>query len=194
MSLARGVRDLENVYAAIGGAQILVGHSWGGAVVIRGGLRVAARAVATIDPMIVQVERTWYDEYVEELAESFSLSGAARDKATRTEYAQWHPDDLEGKVHAVRAMTVGPIERLRDENSAADWDLRRDIARYDKPLLLAMAGRDGSIVPGTVIDDVVAHHSPKVRIETFEDEGHNLFRTNFDAFAKTLDEFLRGLS
>lgn len=190
MTLARGVRDAQNVAAAIGGADILVGHSWGGAVVIRAGETMEVRAVAAIDPMIVQVERDWYDEYVVELAESFALSGAARDDATRAEYADWHPDDVEGKVHAVHAMTTRPIEGLRDENRLVDWDLRPDIAQYRKPLLLAMADRDGSIVPPAVIDYVEEHHSRNVEIKTFEGQGHNLYRTDFETFANVLDDFL----
>ncbi len=193
MTLARGIRDAQNVTAAIGGADVLVGHSWGGAVAIRTGEALDVRGVATIDPMIVQVERDWYDEYVEELAQSFALSGGDRDEATRAEYADWHEDDAEGKVHAVHSMTARPIERLRDENRLVDWDLRPDIAHYRKPLLLAMAGRDGSIVPEPVIDYVESHHTAYVRIERFEGQGHNLHRTGFDAFASVLDEFLRSL-
>ncbi len=194
MSLARGIRDAENVYAAIGSADVLVGHSWGGAISIRAGETLDVRGVATIDPMIVQVERDWYDEYVVELAESFKLTGGDRDEATRAEYIEWHEDDAEGKVHAVHTMTTRPIEGLRDENNPTDWDLRSDIARYRKPLLLAMAERDGSIVPESVIDYVESHHPPNVQIERFEGQGHNLHRTDFEAFATVLDKFLRGLA
>ncbi len=194
MTLQRGIRDALNVAAAIGGPNILVGHSWGGAIVIRAGETLDVRGAVAIDPMIVQVERAWYDEYVAELAESFALTGAARDDATRAEYPDWHRDDVEGKVHAVHTMTTRPIEGLRDENQLADWDLRPDIAAYRKPLLLAVAGRDGSIVPEAVIDDVTAHHSPDVRIRTFEGQGHNLHRTDFETLADVMDEFLRGLA
>jgi pimeloyl-ACP methyl ester carboxylesterase len=190
MTLERGVRDLENVAAAAGG-QIFVGHSWGGAVVVRGGLRTNAVAVAAIDPMIVQVDDSWYAEYIEELEETFALRGEARDARTRDDYAQWHPDDVAGKVHAVRAMTTGPIAGLRDENHDGRWDLRAEIATYPKPLLLVMAGREGSIVPESVLDEVAARHSASVRIVTLEDQGHNLYRTAFERFAAALDEFLR---
>ncbi|MDE2480952.1 MAG: alpha/beta hydrolase [bacterium] len=192
MSLERGVRDLENVVAAIGGADVLLGHSWGGAVVVRGGLRAPVKQVAAIDPMIVQVDDAWYDEYVAELDEAFARVGAERDAAMRAEYAQWHPDDVEGKVHAVHAMTSAPIRALRDENRDGRWDLRPEIAAYDKPLLLVMAGRDGSIVPGAVLDQIESDHSAEVEIVTFEDRGHNLHRTDFESFATALDTFLAG--
>ncbi len=190
MTLQRGVQDCLNVASAVGGVDVLVGHSWGGAVVIRAGEVLDVRGVVAVDPMIVQVDRAWYDEYVSELAESFADTGDARDSATRAEYADWHPDDVEGKVHAVHTMTTGPIERLRDENDASAWDLRGDIAHYSKPLLLAMAGREGSIVPEPVIEYVEQHHSPSVHIKAFEGEGHNLHRTNFDAFADVMHRFL----
>ncbi len=190
MSLERGVRDLENVFAAIGGADVLLGHSWGGAVVVRGGLRVPATRVAAIDPMIVQVDDAWYDEYVAELDDAFRLTGDARDAATRAEYAAWHPDDRAGKVHAVHAMTSAPIRGLRDENRDGAWDLCAEIARYDKPLLLMMAGRAESIVPGEVLDRIEREHAPTVRIVTFADQGHSLHRSDFDGFAAVLDRFL----
>jgi pimeloyl-ACP methyl ester carboxylesterase len=191
MVLERAVRDLENVAQAIGGADILVGHSWGGAAVIRGGLRLPVRAVIGIDPMIVQVDDEWYAEYVEELDETFKLTGAERDAATRQEYAEWSADDVEGKVHAVHTMTSAPIAGLRDENRNGEWDLREEIARYDKPLLLVMAGPSGSIVPSAVTEEVKRNHSPHVRIETMADQGHNLFRTDFEGFAAIVDTFLK---
>ncbi len=192
MSLERGVRDLENVVAAIGGADILIGHSWGGAVVVRGGLRTPASRIVAVDPMIVQVNDAWYDEFIAELDDAFKLTGEARDAAIRGDYTQWHPDDVEGKVHAMHAMTSAPIRGLRDENRDGRWDLRAEIATYDKPLFLAMAGRDGSIVPSEVIDQIEGDHTPAVQIVTFEDQGHNLHRTDFESFAVALDAFLAG--
>ncbi|MEO9169715.1 MAG: alpha/beta hydrolase [Candidatus Baltobacteraceae bacterium] len=193
MTLERGIRDLENILLAIGGADVLVGHSWGGAVVVRAGAAVPVRAVVAIDPMIVQVDDEWYDEYLVELEERFSLSGSERDAATRKEYSGWHVDDVEGAVHAVHAMIAEPIARLRSDNLGMDWDLRPDIARYEKPLLLAMAGREGSIVPPNVAGEIDSRHGKGVKIVTFANEGHNLHRTAFDDFAKALDTFLNDI-
>jgi pimeloyl-ACP methyl ester carboxylesterase len=193
MSLARGVRDCENVLAAVGGADIVIGHSWGGAVAIRTGAGAAVRAVVAIDPMIVQTPDDWYDEFIEELEESFSLHGDARDDAMRAAYANWHPVDVDGKVHAVHAMTTAPIRALHDENPAESWDLREEIARYEKPLMLAMAERSSSIVPQAIMDEIEGYRMPSVVIRTFEGAGHNLHRTDFDAFTLALDEFLRDL-
>ena len=191
MSLERGVADLRNV-AAVTDPDILVGHSWGGAVVIRGGLMLDVDAVVAIDPMIVQVADDWYAEFIDELEETFTYTGDARDAQIREDYAEWHPDDVDGKVHAVHSMTTAPIAGLRDQ-SAGVWDLRRDIATYFKPLLLVMAGPDGTIVPKPVMDQITAHHGAPVQIVTLEDQGHNLHRTDFDRFAKEMEQFLRGL-
>jgi pimeloyl-ACP methyl ester carboxylesterase len=193
MTLARGVRDLHNVLEAIDGADVLIGHSWGGAIVIRGGEKADVRGVVAIDPMIVQTPAEWYDEFIDELDEQFALTGAAREAAIREQFGDWHADDLAGKVHAAQAMSTAPIRALRDENPPEVWDLREDIAAYGKPLLLAMAERVSSIVPPAIMDDVEGHRSPEVRIQTFEGAGHSLHRTDFDAFAAALDEFLKDI-
>lgn len=189
MSLERGVRDLENVAATVGRVDVLLGHSWGGAVAIRGGERLPVRAVAAIDPMIVQVGQAWYDEYVAELDETFSEHGDERDARIREEFIDWDPIDVDGKVHAMHAMTSDAIANLHRDNLDGGWDLRDEIGRYEKPLLLAMAGRDSSIVPTRTIDELRAHHPPTVQIVSFEDQGHNLHRTAFDRFGDALDRF-----
>jgi pimeloyl-ACP methyl ester carboxylesterase len=189
MSLERGIADLRNV-ADVTGADVLVGHSWGGAVVIRGGAMLDVDAVVAIDPMIVQVADDWYGEFIDELEETFTSTGPARDARIRENYADWHPDDVEGKVHAVHAMTTAPIAGLRDQDRGV-WDLRGDIAMYVTPLLLVMAGSDGTIVPKPVQDEIAAHHGPPVQIVTLDDQGHNLHRTDFDRFAKVMEQFLQ---
>jgi pimeloyl-ACP methyl ester carboxylesterase len=191
MTLERGVQDLRDV-AAVVGADVLVGHSWGGAVVVRGGQMLDASAIVAIDPMIVQVADDWYAEFIEELEETFAYQGDAREERIRVDYSDWHPSDVDGKVHAVHSMTTAPIAGLRDQNQSG-WDLRGDIASYPKPLLMVMAGPDGSIVPVPVMDEITAHHAPDAQIITFNDLGHNLHRADFDRFAKAMENFLTGL-
>lgn len=190
-TLDRGAADVANVAAAIGGADVLVGHSWGGAVVIRAGEQTGVRGIAAIDPMIVQQDRVWYGEFIEELDALFQARDDARATAIRAEHRDWHRDDVEGKVHALHAMTTEPIAGLRDQNPPESWDLRDEIGVYPKPLLLAMAGRDDSIVPPAVMDDVAGHHPANVQIETFEGQGHSLHRTDFETFAVVLERFLK---
>jgi pimeloyl-ACP methyl ester carboxylesterase len=191
MSLDRGVRDLRTVIAALGEPiDTLLGHSWGGAVAILAAADLPVRRVAAIDPMIRQVDDGWYAEYLEELHEAFAPVGAARDARTREEYADWAPLDVEGKVHAVHAMTVAPIEGLMRENPPSTWDLRDLIAHFDKPLLLAMAASGESINDAAALEEVARNHAAGVEIVTFPGAGHNLHRTAFDSFAHTLDDFL----
>lgn len=191
MALERGVRDLENVVAALGEPiDLLVGHSWGGAVAIEAGLQIPVWRVAAVDPMICQVDESWYNEYLDELRDHFSLEGEARDARTRDDHAQWHPLDVEGKVHAVHAMTITPIEALMLENPPEAWDLRKAIASYDKALLLTMASPGESINDRATLEDVEKHHASTVEIVSFPGAGHNLHRTAFDAFTRALDAWL----
>lgn len=189
MALARGVRDAENVISAIGEpVDVLLGHSWGGAVAILAGEDSRVARVAAIDPMLRQVPREWYAEFLAELSEVFELSGDARDARTRSDYDDWVPLDVEGKVHAVHSMAVTPIENLWRENPR--WDLRPLVARYGKPLLLAMAQPGEGINEEGTLEAVERNYAPNVRIVSFPGAGHNLHRTAFDAFAGALDEWI----
>jgi pimeloyl-ACP methyl ester carboxylesterase len=191
MALARGVRDAANVVAALGEpVDVLLGHSWGGTVAITAGAELPVRRVVALDPMIRQVSDRWYQEYLEELAESFALTGAERDAKTREEFADWSPGDVEGKVHAVHSMTTAPIEGLWKENPPERWDIRGLIARYDKPLLLELAARGESINDDATLEEVERSHSKSVEIVTFPGAGHNLHRTAFDAVVAALDAWL----
>lgn len=191
MSLARAVADLQNVAEALGEpVDVLLGHSWGGAVALLGASPVPANRVVAVDPMIRQVADAWYGEYLAELAESFAHTGAQRDQRTRAEYAQWDALDVEGKVHAVARMTVAPIAGLQRENPPSQWDLRGTVARIDKPVLLALAAPGESINDESTLDELQRSHGPAVEMVRFAGAGHNLHRTHFPAFAATLDDFL----
>ena len=141
MTLARGVADAANVAASLDEpVDVLLGHSWGGAVAILAGARLPVARVVTVDPMIRQVSVDWYDDYLAELRELFALTGNLRDARVREDYRDWSAPDVEGKVHAVHAMTAEPIAGLLRENPPDGWDLRENIFRYEKPLLLALRG------------------------------------------------------
>jgi pimeloyl-ACP methyl ester carboxylesterase len=191
MALARGVRDVENVATALGEPiDLLIGHSWGGAIAIQAGMRMAVWRVAAIDPMIRQVLDRWYEEYLEELRQQFAHQGEARAALVREEYAAWHPTDVEAKVHAVATMTPDPIEGLMRENPPTSWDLRPTIAIYDKPLWLAMAAPGESINDDETLAEIVERHSSNVDIETFPGAGHNVHRTAFETMVKSLDDWM----
>ncbi|MGD1066027.1 MAG: alpha/beta hydrolase [Vulcanimicrobiaceae bacterium] len=188
MAYSRGVADLRNVADAVGGADFVIGHSWGGAVVILAGASVARRGVVAIDPPVVQPTRDWYENYIAELDGLFAQTGEARDAAVRASVAAWHWSDAEARVHAMHAMTTEPIIRLRDENRGCD--LRKDIASYSMPLLLLLAGKRGSVNPEPVYDEVLSHRAPTVSIVSFEDQGHSLHRTAFEPYIDALEAFL----
>ena len=191
MSLARGVADAENVAASLGEpVDVLLGHSWGGAVAILAGARLPVARVATIDPMIRQVSADWYDEYLAELRELFALTGSDRDARVREEYRDWSALDVEGKVHAVHSMTAEPIAGLLRENPPGEWDLRASIARYEKPLLLALAAPGESINDEQTLEQVERDRSASVRIARVPNAGHNVHRTAFQDLARSLDDWL----
>jgi non-heme chloroperoxidase len=193
MTLHRALLDLYNVMEAIPDpVDVLMGHSWGGAVAILGGRRFDVSSVVAVDPMIRQAGNVWYDEFLADLRSLFAYKGEARDARVEEEYRAygWGDLDVERKKHAVREMTITPIERLRDDNPPESWDLRGDLEAYPKPLLLAMAGADESIVPIEDLRFVRERGGPNVAMRVFEDQGHNLHRTAFERFISEVDVFL----
>lgn len=190
MTLHRALLDLYNVLDAVPDkVDALIGHSWGGAVVLLGGRRFDVNRVVAIDPMIRQASMLWYDEFLSELKPLFAKKGAAREDQVRADYANWSEVDRESKVHAVHAMTSGPIERLRDENPPQTWDLRGDLEDYPKPLLIAVADAAESVVTLEDLKFVREQGGPNVAIRVFEEQGHNLQRTDFESLARELDAF-----
>jgi pimeloyl-ACP methyl ester carboxylesterase len=192
MSLDRGARDLAAVVAAIGEPiDVLVGHSWGGTVALRGGAELRPRRVVAIDPMMRVLPGTFAADYVEDLREVFSLQGKAREGEIARMYASAHPVDRDAKLHAMRGMSIGPLEALGRENHVDEggWDLRGLLVAYPVPLLLALAGVE-SVVSADDLAFVRERGGVKVTIRIFEGEGHNLQRTAFDDFAGTVGGFL----
>jgi len=191
MTIARAVRDVENVVAALGETPYaLLGHSWGGAVAILAGRSLPVARVVAIDPMLRQLSRQWYREMLEEVAPIFALHGAARDAYVREDYAAWPEIDRERKVHAVANMTLAPLHGLRDENDERTWDLLPALVDYPAPLLLAIADPDETIVAPADLAAVERDAGDAVKIVVFKGEGHNLHRMAFDRFAAELDAFL----
>jgi pimeloyl-ACP methyl ester carboxylesterase len=191
MAIERAVRDLENVAASLGEAPFaLFGHSWGGAVAILAGRSLPVERVAAIDPGLRQLSQQWYREMLEEIAPMFALQGAERDAYVREDYAAWPEIDRERKVHAVATMTLAPLHGLRDENGDENWNVLPALIDYPKPLLLAMADPDETIVAPADMAAVEREGGEKVKIVVFKGEGHNLHRMAFDRFAAELDRFL----
>ncbi len=192
MTLERSLRDLLAVAAAIGDPiDVLVGHSWGGAVALRGGAELQPSGVVAIDPMIRVLPGTFNVEYVDDLRELFALEGEPRSQGIAKMYESIAPVDRDAKLHAMQHMSIEPLEALGRENRADDgaWDLRGLLVAYPVPLLLALAGEE-SVVSAEDLAFVRECGGPKVTARIFEGEGHNLHRSAFDEFAQAVEEFL----
>lgn len=193
MTLAQGVADLEAVVRAIDSEVLaLIGHSWGGAIVILGGHHADARKVVAIDPVLRVSPGTWRIDYLDDAEALFALPKPARELSVRSSLAAWHPIDVEAKLHAVARMTAEPIARLGSENHVDDggWNLLDALADYPKPLLVFAAGPDDSVMSEDDIAQLRTRGGSNVRLSEFPNEGHNLHRTAFDAFAKEVEAFL----
>jgi pimeloyl-ACP methyl ester carboxylesterase len=160
-------------------------------VALRGGAELRPRRVVAIDPMIRVLPGTFAADYVEDLREVFSLQGEAREGEIARMYASAHPVDRAAKLHAMRDMSLGPLEELGRENHVDEggWDLRGLLVAYPVPLLLALAGVE-SVVSADDLAFVRERGGTDVTIRIFAGEGHNLHRTAFDEFADAVGAFL----
>jgi len=195
MRLERHVADLRAVVREVGSdVAALVGHSWGGAVAILAGRDADVRGVVAIDPVLKVPFGTWRHDYLDDAEALFALPWQARELSVRTSLASWHPLDVEGKLHAVRHMTAEPIARLGSENRVDEggWNIVDAVADYPRPLLVFAAGPDDSVMSQADTNAVKARGGPNVRLREFPQEGHNLHRTAFDAFATEVESFLQG--
>ncbi len=193
MTLERSLRDLANVLALYDDAPFaLVGHSWGGAVVVRGGLRTTCERVIAIDPMIHVSAGTFGSEYVEDLRPVFAVPSIEREPVLREMYATLPAIEIEGKVAAMLHMTIEPIANIGIENGVDDgrWDLRQDLVGYPKPLYMALADEPDSVVYPEDVTFVRERGGAHVTVDVYAGQGHSLQRTDFENFAKRAEAFL----
>lgn len=191
MTLERSVADLRAVAASLPGpVDLLVGHSWGGAVAVLGGRALPARKVVAIDPMLRVVPHTFASEYVDDLREPLGLEPVAKEAAIREMYEGAHPDDVKGKLHAMLPMHIGALERLGAENRSDEggWDIRMSVASYPIPLLLLAAGED-SVLAADDLAFVRERGGSNVTVRVYEGHGHNLQRTAFEEFTRDVRAF-----
>ena len=190
MTLEQSVRDLEAAVRATGvPVDLLLGHSWGGAVVLPGGPRTGARAVVALDPVIRVRPGTFAADYVEDLRDLMALDRDARIPRIRQMYAKDDPLDREAKVHAMERMSLSALERLGQENGVDEgrWDLRPLLARYPLPLLVLLSGEDSVVDPAdrTWLEGLGGY----VRIRTIGGAGHNLHRSHLDRVVEEIRAF-----
>jgi pimeloyl-ACP methyl ester carboxylesterase len=193
MTHAQSVRDLLAVSAAIGGEIFaLLGHSWGGAIVLHGARELACVRAIAIDPMIRAVPGTWAAEFVDDLVPLLSSPENTRAAAVREMFAGSAPVEIEAKVHALAHMTIAPIVALGTDNGAdnGQWDLREVVRAYPKPLLMMLADPSDSVVSPEDVAFVRQNGGPKLTVEVFEGEGHTLHRSAFEAYLRSVNRFL----
>ena len=194
MTHDQALLDLAAVAHAIpGGVFALIGHSWGGAIVLKGGRRLEVERVVAIDPMIHYAGGAWAADFVDDLVPLFDLAPDVRVPAIEAMFAGSPPVEIAAKVHAMRRMTIEPIVALGAENGADSgaWDLREDMRAYPKPLLLLLADPADSVVLPDDVAFVRANAGPNVALEVFEGEGHTLHRSAFERYAGSTEAFLR---
>ena len=192
MTLAQSLRDLAAVATSIGApVDTLIGHSWGGAVALLGGLQLHPARVVAIDPMIVVPPGTFEIEYVDDLRQFFAIPPTAREQKIRAMYDGLAPVDVDAKLHAMTHMSVESLERLGRENNvdAGEWDLRERIVSYPIPLLVLVAGIESVMSPEDQAF-LKERGGSNVRIHLFPNDGHNLHRTAFDEFSRAVESFL----
>ena len=88
MTFQRGVEDLADVVASLGEpVHALIGHSWGGAVVVAGGRRLDVARVAAIDPMLRVQAGIWSRYTLPEYRKMFEQTLEEREASMRSSYA-----------------------------------------------------------------------------------------------------------
>jgi pimeloyl-ACP methyl ester carboxylesterase len=191
MTLQRSLMDLRAVGQAIGEPAAIIGHSWGGAVALLGGLEAFATGVVAIDPMM-RFEGSWKNEYLDDAESDLALERGELERQLRQRLRGWHENDIVGKLHAVAAMDAGAIARLGSENAADEggWDLRSTVADYPTPLLILAAGPGESAMSDPDMEFIRARGGANVTLEIFADQGHNLHRTAFDRYIAATSSFL----
>jgi pimeloyl-ACP methyl ester carboxylesterase len=194
MTLERGVRDLAAVEAHVDGdIAALVGHSWGGAIVILAGRSSRASAVIAVDPVLRVLPGTWRTEYLDDAERDFAMPFDELAKILQQRLVDWPAIDVEGKLHAVRHMTAAPIARLASDNRVEEggWNILAQTAAYPKPLVVFAAGAADSVMSADDLRELRERGGPNVFIRQYPDQGHNLHRTAFDRFTADIERLLK---
>ncbi|MEO7039947.1 MAG: alpha/beta hydrolase [Candidatus Elarobacter sp.] len=193
MTLARSVADLRDVVVSLGEpVHALIGHSWGGAVVVVAGRELDVARVVALDPMLRLAEGLWSANVLTEYRRLSAQTPADREAAIRTSYAALPQVELDAKLHATRRWRLGALVAIGTDNRIddGDWDLHPLIRDYPKPLLLALADPKRSALLEEERDEIRAAGCANVRIEVFPGASHSLQRDAFERVAPVLEAFL----
>jgi pimeloyl-ACP methyl ester carboxylesterase len=193
MTLAQTVADLADVVASLGEpVHALIGHSWGGAVVVAAGRQLDVARVVAIDPMLYVEAGVWNAQTMPEYRRKLAQPLDEREASIRRSFAALPEIEIESKLHATRRLAIAPIEALGAENEidAGRWDLRQLVAAYPKPLLLALADPRRSVVLDDQREEFRTTGGAHVRIEVFAGASHSLQRDAFDRVMPVVEAFL----
>ncbi len=194
MTVERILDDLGDVIASLGEpVDVLMGHSWGGAVAIVGGRRLDVRRVVGIDPMLRLGAGLWSGNVLREHRAALAQSGEEREAAIRRSYAELPEVEVAAKLHAAQRISIDTLEVLGadSEIEAGRWDYRSAVYDYPKPLLLALPDPARSVVPPDEREELRAGGGSQVRFAVFDGAGHSLHREAFDRFVPVLEAFLK---
>jgi pimeloyl-ACP methyl ester carboxylesterase len=194
MTFKRIVRDCIEVQDAIpGGIDILIGHSWGGAIAILAGLQMGVSRIVAIDPMFRPWGRaSWAEHWHERMDPILNLHGADRERKIIDEYKDLPDIEIQAKIHALQHMTIDPLIGIGVENGADEGklDLRESIVNYPKPLLFMLADEKESVVHRDDVEFIRRNGGTNVTVRVFPGQGHSLHRTGFDEYMRVLDAFI----
>lgn len=193
MTLARSVADLRDVVASLGEpVHALLGHSWGGAVVVAAARELDVGRVVALDPMLRLAEGLWSANVLGEYRRLFAQAPAEREAGIRTSYAALPEVELDAKLHASRRVRFDALVSLGADNriDEGEWELHPLVRDYPKPLLLALADPKRSALLEDEREEIRAAGGANVRLEVFSGAGHSLQRDAFDRVAPVLEAFL----
>lgn len=191
--LARSIEDCRDVLAALGEpVHALVGHSWGGAVVIGAGRGLEAGRVVAIDPLLRAARGVWSESVLPEFRRQLAPPLPERERAIRAENAALPEVEIAAKLHATRRLRIAAIEAVGAENGIDEgrWSFLTLLDDYPRPLLIAVADPRRTVFGED--DQARERGGRNVRIAAFPGASHSLQRDAFDRFAPELEAFLAG--
>jgi pimeloyl-ACP methyl ester carboxylesterase len=189
----RGTLDCIEVCTAINEPiHALLGHSWGGAIVVAAGRQGVAQRVVAVDPMLVVDEGVWMNSVMPIHSTMLAKSLPEREASIRSANTGLPQIETDAKLHATQRLTIEPIAALGVDNEMDNggWNHRELLANYPLPLLLAVAGQSRSVFSPADRAFVQERGGPNVTLKIFEGASHSLQRDAFDQFMPELEAFL----
>lgn len=178
--LAETAPDGDSAWDAV------IGHSLGGAAstVAAASNPEWTRRLVLIDPAIHVDGR---DAAIIRRSQERAFADT-RLEVVQQEHPNWHPQDQELKIDAVRRASAWAVEQTSAQNRP--WDVRAEAARLTVPT--HVIGADPavySIFTGDLADDVLAAN-PLISLSVVEGAGHSLHRDRPEESVRQLLEAL----